>query len=90
MPPTTAENFQRCVIERDALCLRKGDKPGRDVRQVLNVDSLRAFEAGHFRLEMVDVPSLFGVLGFEPIDLTGLGPELGLEYLPEPLAASCF
>jgi hypothetical protein len=59
------------------------------VRQILNVDSLRAFEARDLCLEEVVGYSLFGVLRFESIDLAGLGAELGLKYFPWSLAGSC-
>lgn len=42
------ENFQGCLIERDALCVSKGDQPGRDVSQILDIRSLCAFEARDF------------------------------------------
>jgi hypothetical protein len=68
----------------------KGDEPGGDVREILHIGSLRAFEAGDLGLEEIVAHSLFGTLRFEPIDLAGLGAELGLEYFPVPLEGSCF
>jgi hypothetical protein len=50
------------------------------VSEVLNVSSLGAFEAGDFCLEEVVARALFGVLGFESVDVRGLRSELGLEY----------
>jgi hypothetical protein len=47
---------------------------------------LGAFEAGTFGLEEVVVDSLFGVLGFQAVNLGGLGTELGLKDFQLALA----
>lgn len=56
--------------------------------EILNICSLRAFEAGDFRLEEIVAQALFGVLRFQPIDLAGLGADLRLQYLKAALAGS--
>ena len=56
------------------------------MREVLHVGSLGALQPGYFELEDIVALTLLGVLGLKPINLTGLGAELGLENLDPALA----
>jgi hypothetical protein len=59
------------------------------MHEVLHVGLLRTLQPGHFELEDIVVLTLLGVLGLKPINLTGLGAELGLENLDTPLTDFC-
>jgi hypothetical protein len=54
--------------------------------KVLHIGSLCALQAGDLGLQEVIAQSLFRVLGFEPVDLCGLRPQLGLDRLTLALA----
>lgn len=59
------------------------------MREVLHVGPLCTLQPGYFELEDIVALTLFGVLGLKPINLTGLGAELGLENLDPALADLC-
>lgn len=59
------------------------------MREILHVGPLRTLQPGYFELEDIVALTLLGVLGLKPINLTGLGAELGLENLDTPLTLPC-
>ena len=59
------------------------------MREILHVGPLRTLQPGYFELEDIVALTLLGVLGLKPINLTGLGAELGLENLDPALADPC-
>ena len=56
------------------------------MREILHVGPLRTLQPSYFELEDIVALTLLGVLGLKPINLTGLGAELGLENLDTALA----
>jgi hypothetical protein len=90
MPSAVVEDVQRCGVQGDAFCDRKRDQPCCEMREVLDVGPLRTLQPGYFELEDIVALTLLGFLGLKPINLTGLGAELGLENLDTALADLCF
>ncbi|MCD5341550.1 hypothetical protein LR392_04820 [Arthrobacter sp. AK04] len=59
------------------------------MREILHVGPLRTLQPGYFELEDIVALTLLGIVGLKPINLTGLGAELGLENLDPALADLC-
>lgn len=89
MPSAAVEDVQRCGVEGDAFCVRKRNQPCCEMREILHVGPLRTLQPSYFELEDIVALTLLGVLGLKPINLTGLGAELGLENLDSALADPC-
>ena len=59
------------------------------MREILHVGPLRTLQPSYFELEDIVALTLLGVLRLKPINLTGLGAELGLENLATALPDFC-
>ena len=79
VPATAAKYLKCCGVEGYAFRLGQGNQPGSNVCEVLDVGDLCSLKTGDVGLEDVVARVLFGVLGFEPIDLQGLTTQLRLK-----------
>jgi hypothetical protein len=74
-------------VELDSGCLSQGQEPAGEVNQVVGIGLLNRLKARDVGPKVPDDFALLGVLGFQPVDISSLSPELVAEgFLALPVA----
>jgi hypothetical protein len=74
------------MVQWKAFGLGDGEQPGRDVCQILDVDSLCPLEVGQFPLQTANACLMLSVHSFNMLKVERLGAELCLQFIYGALA----
>jgi hypothetical protein len=78
-PASAAEERFSAVVELDVGRMGDSQEPAGEVDQVVGIGLLDGLESCQVGTEVPDDVTLLGVLGFQPVDVLGLGSELAAE-----------
>lgn len=75
------------MVELDSGGMGDGQEPAREVNQIMGICLLNSLKTGDVGTKAPNDFALLGVLGFEPVNVLGLGSELDAEGILASLAA---
>ena len=74
-------------MELDAGCLGQGQQLAAEVDQIMSINLLNRLKTGDVGTEVSNYFAVFGVLGYQPVDVYRLSSELVAEGVSALLAA---